>query len=91
MTFTLRLGFLALSDLKQTHVLCLPALPSSAACLGQGAPWRGQWDLWLSVFSSASNLLTGLILLHHHASGVVNDQLGQALTTSTVDTESPRL
>lgn len=32
-------------------------------------------------FSLASNMLTGLILSYKHASGIVNDQLGQALMT----------
>lgn len=37
-------------------------------------------SLALPVFSLASSKLTGLILTYKHASGVVNDQLGQALT-----------
>lgn len=38
-------------------------------------------SLALPVFSFASSMLTGLILTYKHASGVVNDQLGQAPTT----------
>lgn len=37
--------------------------------------------LALPIFSLASGMLTGLILTHKHVSGVVNDQLGQALMT----------
>lgn len=73
-TFTLLLGFLALSDLKQTPC---PLLNCSAqfCCL----PWsrcsvEARGISGLSVFPLAFNLLTGLTLLHHHASGVVNDQ-----------------
>lgn len=69
------------------YLLCPVLLPALVkVLLGEASGISG-----FSVFSLASNLLTELILLHHHASGIVNDQLGQALTTSTVDTESPHL
>lgn len=73
-------GFLAFSSLglKVDSVLLiylacpvlLPALVMVLLAVG---------SLALHVFSLASNMLTGLILTYKHASGVVNDQLGQAL------------